>query len=61
MIRGVLLFAGFRIKLQLFMDSIAAHGICKREEVGRIRHLGRKIFMVTHVVQTRTMISVNDD
>ena len=51
LVREVLTFAGFRVRSELLMDSAAARGICKREGVGRIRHLSTKVLWVQQLVK----------
>jgi hypothetical protein len=56
-IREVLLFFGFAVTTNLILDSSAARGICKREGVGKVRHLSCKVLWVQQLVK-RGVINV---
>ncbi len=64
-IKQVLEHAGFEVKTILLMDSSAARGICRREEVGRVRHLSAKTLWlqkaVKHGLITDDSVAGNDD
>ena len=51
-IKQVLEHAGFGVKLVLLMDSAAARGICRREGVGKIRHLSAKTLWLQKAVKS---------
>ncbi len=50
-IKQVLQHAGFEVRMVLLMDSSAAKGICKREGVGKIRHLSAKTLWLQKAVK----------
>ena len=45
------MFVGLQVKTTLYMDSAAARGICKREGVGRTRHLSTKVLWLQQLVK----------
>ena len=45
-------FAGYDVHMILLLDSAAARGICRREGVGRIRHLLAKTLCLQKLVKS---------
>ena len=51
LIREVLRFMGLEVRAELLLDSAAARGNCRREEVGTIRHLSTKVLWSQQLVK----------
>ena len=51
LIREVLLFMGLEVRTELFLDSAAARGICRREGVGTTRHFSTKVLWLQQLVR----------
>ena len=58
-IREVLVFFGYEVVMRLLMDSSAARGICRREGVGRVKHLETKCLWVQQYVKKK-IVKVSD-
>ena len=54
-IQSVLSDFGVSVKLELHSDAIAAIGICKRQGLGRVRHLATADLWVQHKVRSRDL------
>ena len=53
--RDVLMFFGCRAEASLHMDSAAARGICRREDVGKVQSLEVRTLWLQQMVKAKTL------